>query len=74
MQLEIAPVSTKAVHNVELSTNIKGKNIKRKQKISRRRFITWSKIIRLWAGHGYTFFQGSVRGSLDNGKAGFNSF
>ena len=34
----------------------------------------WSKIIRLWAGHGYTFFQGSVGGSLNNGKAGFNSF
>ena len=34
----------------------------------------WSKIIRLWAGHGYAFFQGSVGGHLGSGKAGFNSF
>ena len=34
----------------------------------------WSKIIRIWAGHGYTFFQGSDWGRLGSGKAGFNSF
>ena len=53
---------------------IKGKNIKRKQKIGRRSFIMRSKIIRLWAGHGNALFQGSVSGSLDNREAGFNSF